>query len=48
VRAWARTLDKALGPLIEIPAALLVVAEVVVLLAGMLTSAVIRMCSARR
>ncbi len=36
-RAWARTLDTALGPLIEIPAALLVVAEVVVLLAGVVS-----------
>ncbi|MET7247932.1 ABC transporter permease, partial [Methylobacterium sp. EM32] len=36
-RAWARTLDNALGPLIEIPAALLVVAEVVVLLAGVVS-----------
>ncbi|TXN74645.1 TRAP transporter large permease subunit [Methylobacterium sp. WL18] len=36
-RAWARTLDRALGPLIEIPAALLVVAEVVVMLTGVVS-----------
>jgi tripartite ATP-independent transporter DctM subunit len=36
-RAWARTLDRTLGPLIEIPAALLVVAEVVVLLTGVVS-----------
>ncbi|PIK72698.1 ABC transporter permease, partial [Methylobacterium frigidaeris] len=36
-RTWARTLDNALGPLIEIPAALLVVAEIVVLLAGVVS-----------
>src|SRR5882724_491266 len=35
-RHWATSIDAVLGPLVEIPAALLVVAEIVVLLAGVI------------
>jgi tripartite ATP-independent transporter DctM subunit len=41
-RHWAASLDAVLGPLIEIPAALLVVAEVIVLLTGVIGRYVFR------
>lgn len=41
-RHWATSIDAVLGPLVEIPAALLVVAEIVVLLAGVISRYVFR------
>ena len=36
-QSWAASIEAVLGPLVEIPAALLVVAEIVVLLAGVIS-----------